>query len=742
MNQITAYRDQDDFLQDARALAEQMLQLALLQKQASQSSQPQTDRLHQLFQQAQQTAPAQAQQDINNAKSQLEQQWQQLEARGAASLAANIFIPWLHLCSLFHLDRVEQTLLLFGLLQQIEPRYTSVLHALGNLPEAENGESASIDLVALALLVGGTGVLQPYLLSDATLIYWNMLVLGAANTPSTANTQQKTSNNGLAASSYQLCATLASYLQALAAPLPQLERTLPIISSQLALADHLISTALQQQLSHFVQVCGQESQLAESFVLQLQGQDLPLARSLAAACFAALQQSCVLLDGRDVWQAWQQCQKQRQLFQRKLRLLCRDALLCNRVLLLQHLHVLKSLETDENILEELLPCLLESQRYLVVLNGPARAVADLAFSFEKHPCACFTLNIAAPDAALREKIWLRHASAHGATLEPSLLKRLVNQYLLTEEIIALVWREVASRQMLETGESKLEELLLDTCREQSRREVLSVAQEVKNAYTLPDIVLPAPTAQALQEVLEYARQRHQVIEEWGFEQKNPNSKNLCVLFHGPSGTGKTMAASIIANELNLGLYKIDLANVVSKYIGETEKQLAQLFDQAEAMNIVLFFDEAESLFSKRTETRDSHDRYANLQTGYLLQRIESYPGIVILSTNLLANIDKAFTRRFKFIIDYPFPAVAQRLQLWRAAFPPTTPLSQELDLALLAERAALSGGSINNIALAAAFLASSAQSPVTQQHLLRATEREYEKLGKVFHAGDFVWQDD
>lgn len=749
MPQTTAYRDIDDFLQDARSLADHMLQLALLQKQNETlpSNGAQADRLQQIFQQAQQLAPSQ--QELSKASAALEQQWQQWQARGTASQKANIFLPWLHLCTLFNLDRVDQTILLFGLLQQIEPRYGNVLRALRNTANTANASNApdaeGVDIGGIALLVGGSAALQPYLLADATLVYWQIVQIVQASTPTSISSTSSASSatlSNLPAASYQLSTTLSAYLQGHAAPLLQLDQALPAISSNVALADQLISPALQQQLTRFVQSCGVESQLAATFVLQLQGQDLPLARSLAAACFAPLQMGCVVLDGRDILQTWLQCQKQRQSFQHQLRILCRDALLCNRILVLQQLHVIKSSEASENLLEELLRCLLESQRYLVVLNGPARAIADLVFGFEKHSCACFTLNIAAPDAAMREKIWQRHANLHGATLDASFLARLVNQYLLTEEAVELVWREVASRQMLQADAATLQELLLDTCREQSRREVLSVAQEVKNTYKLSDIVLAPPTQQALQEVLQYAQQRHQVIEQWGFEQKNPNSKNLCVLFHGPSGTGKTMAASIIANELNLGLYTIDLANVISKYIGETEKQLAQLFDQAEAMNIVLFFDEAESLFSKRTETRDSHDRYANLQTGYLLQRIESYPGIVILSTNLLANIDKAFTRRFKFIIDYPFPGAIQRLQLWRAAFPPATPLCPHLDLPLLAERAALSGGNINNIALAAAFLAASDASPVTQQHLLRATAREYDKLGKVFHGADFVWQDE
>jgi SpoVK/Ycf46/Vps4 family AAA+-type ATPase len=351
------------------------------------------------------------------------------------------------------------------------------------------------------------------------------------------------------------------------------------------------------------------------------------------------------------------------------------------------------------------------------------------------------IQVPIPDAASRRRIWQAGARRHGLSMPDDLLDQLVNSYLFTETQIASMFKELAGRSLLEGG-SLGGQALLDICRDASVSGQLSVAEEVKTRYRLDDIVLPDATRGWLEEVLQHARHRHQVIEQWGFDRHNANSRNLCVLFHGPSGTGKSMAASIIANELNLGLYRVDLASVLSKCIGETEKQLAQLFDQAESTNVVLCFDEAESLFAKRTEMHDAHDRYANLQTGYLLQRIETYPGIVVLSTNLLGNIDKAFTRRFKFVIEYPFPGAAQRRELWRKAFPPGAPLAGDVDVDLLAERAPLSGGNINNIALRAAFYAAGEGGAVSMAHLLRAVEREYDKLGKVFAPGDFAWSED
>jgi SpoVK/Ycf46/Vps4 family AAA+-type ATPase len=208
------------------------------------------------------------------------------------------------------------------------------------------------------------------------------------------------------------------------------------------------------------------------------------------------------------------------------------------------------------------------------------------------------------------------------------------------------------------------------------------------------------------------------------------------LFAGGSGTGKTMAAEVIARELGLDLYRIDLAGVVSKYIGETEKNLDRIFTAAEDSNAVLFFDEAEALFGKRSEVRDSHDRYANIEIAYLLQKMDSYAGVAILATNLRANLDEAFARRLAFTIHFSFPGVAERRRIWERIWPGATPLSGDLDLDLLAERFTLSGGNIKNIALAAAFLAAEEGGPVSMTHVLHAVRREYLKLGRSIGAAE------
>jgi SpoVK/Ycf46/Vps4 family AAA+-type ATPase len=218
----------------------------------------------------------------------------------------------------------------------------------------------------------------------------------------------------------------------------------------------------------------------------------------------------------------------------------------------------------------------------------------------------------------------------------------------------------------------------------------------------------------------------------GFGAKLSTGKGVNALFAGPSGTGKTMAAGILANELGLDLYKIDLSQVVSKYIGETEKNLDAIFTGAENSNIILFFDEADALFGKRSEVRDSHDRYANIEISYLLQKMEDYEGVAILATNLRQNLDEAFVRRLAFSIHFPFPDEADRRRIWDGIWPDGISLAKDVDLDLLARQFKLSGGNIKNIALAAAFLAAADGGIVNMSHLLHATRREFQKLGKVF----------
>ena len=279
--------------------------------------------------------------------------------------------------------------------------------------------------------------------------------------------------------------------------------------------------------------------------------------------------------------------------------------------------------------------------------------------------------------------------------------------------------------------------LYEACRLHSNQKLATLARKITPEYKWEDIVLPADRLEQLREVCNHVKYRDRVYGEWGFDRKLSLGKGLSVLFAGPSGTGKTMAAEIIAGELGLELYKIDLSTVVSKYIGETEKNLSRIFIEAETSNAILFFDEADALFGKRSEVKDSHDRYANIEIGYLLQRMEEYEGVVILATNFRRNMDEAFVRRLQFTVEFPFPNEKDRHRIWEHIWPQGTPRSSELDLDFMAQRFELTGGNIRNIALAAAFLAADNSNIVNMIHLLHATKREYQKMGKVVSESEF-----
>lgn len=279
------------------------------------------------------------------------------------------------------------------------------------------------------------------------------------------------------------------------------------------------------------------------------------------------------------------------------------------------------------------------------------------------------------------------------------------------------------------------ETLREACRLHSRQEIGELAREIEPTYEWDDIVLPTDTLAHLREIAGAIRHRGTVFEEWGFAVRFSLGNGINVLFTGKSGTGKTMAAEIIARDVGLPLYKLDLSSVMSKYIGETEKNLGRVFDAAADSNAILFFDEADALFGKRTEISDAHDRYANVEVDYLLQRMEEHDGCVILASNLKENIDEAFRRRINASVSFPMPDEGARAEIWRAIFPADTP-TETLDIDFLAGFE-LAGGYIKNVALTAAFLAAEDGETVGMAHVVRALQREFQKTGKLYDVESF-----
>jgi len=278
----------------------------------------------------------------------------------------------------------------------------------------------------------------------------------------------------------------------------------------------------------------------------------------------------------------------------------------------------------------------------------------------------------------------------------------------------------------ETSARDLATALWNACRVQARPRLDGLAERIEPSATWDDLVLPGQQKQLLGTIALHVRQRTKVYQSWGFASKGSRGLGISALFAGPSGTGKTMAGEVLANELRLDLYRIDLSQVVSKYIGETEKNLRRVFDAAEEGTAILLFDEADALFGKRSEVKDSHDRYANIEVSYLLQRMEAYRGLAVLTTNRKNALDAAFLRRIRFVVEFPFPEAAQRAEIWRRVFPGQTP-TEGLRIDRLA-RLNAAGGHIRNIAMGAAFLAADADEPVRMSHLLCAARCEFAKL--------------
>lgn len=279
--------------------------------------------------------------------------------------------------------------------------------------------------------------------------------------------------------------------------------------------------------------------------------------------------------------------------------------------------------------------------------------------------------------------------------------------------------------------------LLQACQRLSRHGLTDLARKVETRFTWADLILPADTLGHLKEIEAHVACRDRVLFEWGYGANLTGGGGVHALFSGPPGTGKTMAASALGNALGLELYRIDLSSVVSKYIGETEKNLSRIFEAARDSNAILFFDEADALFGKRSEVKDSHDRYANIEVSYLLQKIEEYDGLTVLATNFVTNLDEAFRRRLHYLVEFPLPDVAERETIWRKTITPDTPIDGKIDFAFLAERMRLSGAGIVNIVVRAALFAANANEGLSMRRIMEAARREYQKEERPFLRADF-----
>ena len=410
---------------------------------------------------------------------------------------------------------------------------------------------------------------------------------------------------------------------------------------------------------------------------------------------------------------------------------CREAIMMQGLICFQNFDVLFSPQ-------------YEDEKYADVLLGTAYKFSNIIFVLSEKPVK---------DEVADEHLWIDVQMQYPNKDESIILwQRCLEQIPLSEEVEAF---ELANKFTFTPGQidgTRRDALKLKIWSKDdiiSKRDLYNCAynQIVHNLnkqatliyakYTWDQLILADEQKEMLKNACDQIKYKHIVYDQWGFNERLAYGRGVSMLFAGPPGTGKTMAAQVVANELNIEIYKVDLSQIVSKYIGETEKNLNELFSEAKKSNVILFFDETDALLGKRTEVKDSHDKNANLETSYLLQKMEEYDGITVMSTNYLENIDNAFFRRITYVIHFPFPDVQSRKRIWQTMFPKKVPLSKDIDFDYLAKQFEIAGGNIKNIAVTASFLAAKSSNELKMEHIIKAIKYELTKQGKSVLKEDF-----
>ena len=602
---------------------------------------------------------------------------------------------------LFGLSPFERHVLLLCLMPELEPSFPRLYAYL------QDDVAHQYVTPHLAVAVYGTDEPQtlPTLgafLPVAPLRRFQLIVLDTAPLSATA----------LANCPLRIDRRIADYLQGINRLDNRLTALLkPVHSAQLSAADADLVDQLEQWLvTHLEQ--------ASWPLLNLMGRADAGQRSIAAAVAQRVDLDLYQLSPLQIPEPGLE---RMQLFH----LLEREAILSQFALYLDASQV-KQDSIDDAKLRQTMTEIVEQLNVFVVVCSQEHWPAERSMLMVRVP---------KPDSVAQLALWHQTLAGISHTAGDR-LDEIVQQFDLGSEQIERVVDIAWNRAKLQDGAATLSAAdLWSACRELTGCQIEPLVQRLSPKYNWDDIILPANLDRQLRDIADQVTYRSQVYDQWGFGAKLSRGRGISALFAGPSGTGKTMAAEVLANHLQLDLYRVDLSGVVSKYIGETEKNLRRVFDAAEQSGAILFFDEADALFGKRTEVKDSHDRYANIEVNYLLQRMEDYRGLAILATNRKSALDQAFLRRLRFLLDFPFPDSSQRRRIWQKAFPPPTPLA-DLDYTFLS-RLEITGGNIKNIALNAAFLAAAAGGSVEMEHLLLAIRREYDKIDKLVQQLEF-----
>lgn len=616
----------------------------------------------------------------------------------------------------FALERIEEQCLILCLAPEIDPKYSKVF---AFLQDDVTKKQPSIDL-ALRLFrrdlqgrLAARGIFSP----NSSLLRKRLLHLSEPTERHTAFSQ--------------LTLKLDDRIAAFLLQTPQVEESLVDWVEIVSPADEFSPTAaavvsndIRDRTLRLVESCFANGETSTRPLIHLYGRHGSGRRALALAASARINLPLLVADVRRIPPEINAVEA--------LWRLGRESLLLPAVVLIEGFDDLLS-EGRRRELNALLSAVSDFSP-LTFLSGTQPWKADSLQQkqmFLSLPCAV-------PNSTARIHYWREHLKSSGYELGTDDLIELSSKFNFTESQIHQTIQAARARAHWENEPtSELNgNLLSQVGRSVATPNLSGLARKIEPGYSWSDIVLPETQLLQLREIVAHVRRAQVIFEEWGFARKFSYGKGVTALFEGLSGTGKTMAAGIIGAALSLDLYRIDLSSVVSKYIGETEKNLERIFTEAQDSSAILFFDEADALFGKRSEVKDAHDRYANIETAYLLQRIEEYSGIVILASNMKQNVDEAFVRRMRFIIHFPFPSEEDRARIWQKAFPANAPLG-DVDFKWLARNLKITGGNIKNISLRAAFMAIERQSGINMECLIEAAKREMDKIGKISALAEF-----
>ncbi len=508
---------------------------------------------------------------------------------------------------------------------------------------------------------------------------------------------------------------------------PNLEKVLrlhkPLSFDSIVVSDNL-QTQLKDLIKELVPANG-EKQLGTMFFLT--GREGSGRKTITRAICSELNVLCGVVDLRAL-------KRDPESFRDRIRLILREGILQPCIICFDNFETLQQTNDSDKFLLDILVQELREFGWITVACSQNPMPSELLDDLSVYP-----IELPFPNYNQQKELWylnLKRELGDGDLPEIAMLpQRFTLSAGQIKRSVILANRIAQIRSPLKYQITK--EDLFASSRIQSQPQLSTMARKVKSNYRWSSLVLPDEQMEQLKELASHFKNKNLVMDDWGFATKLSLGQGINALFSGPSGTGKTMAAEIIAAQFGLDLYKIDLSGVVNKYIGETEKNLNRVFTEAERSNAILFFDEADALLGKRSEVKDAHDRYANVEVAYLLQKMEEYNGITILATNLSQNIDEAFTRRIRFIVEFPMPSLKDRRRIWDGIWPANIPLATELDLDFMATQFKLSGGNIRNIALSAAFYAANNGQIVKMEHLVRATKREFQKIGRPCGKSEF-----